>query len=193
MGTALSRDCKGSEEASGARQISCGIDFIGGNEYIGDYYGVGNDVIHGHWDTGFGTLSQIKISKVDGSAFDLNYFILTSNTVSGGGPADASERVYIHASADGVTSSYSMLLPSEDWGFPATSIFLSAAFDNIKAFWFVAETPVACFGMDSFFLDEAPPEPDPSEIPEPGTWALFGLGALCIFGCRKIRPDRPAC
>ncbi len=59
------------------------IDFVGGPGTIGDYYnnspaggigGYGNSVIHAHPDTGV----EIVFSKVDGSAFDLNYVDITS-------------------------------------------------------------------------------------------------------------------
>lgn len=153
------------------------FDFIGNSSafasHIGNYYGVGNDVLHGHWATGnFGELTQIKVTKLDNMAFDLNYFVLTSNTDTGGSPASGNERAFIHASTDGVTSIYSQLLPSEDWGFPGTQIFLGPNFDNVQAVWFVVDSPVDCFGMDNFFINE----PAPSQVPEPGTFALLGLG-----------------
>lgn len=139
---------------------------------IGNYYGGGNDVIHGHWATGdFGGLTQIKVTKTDGAAFDLNYFVLTSNTDTGGSAASGNERAFIHASIDGVSESYSQLLPPEDWGFPASQIFLGAQFDGIKAFWFTAENAVDCFGMDNFFINEPAPG-----IPEPTSLALLALG-----------------
>jgi hypothetical protein len=156
------------------------LDFIGNSgsvpfsAHIGNYYGAAlNDVIHGHWNTGdFGDLTMIKVTKIDGSAFDLNYFILTSNTDTGGAPASGLEQAFIHASLDGSTSSFSQQLPVEDWGFPATQIFLGTDFDGIKAFWFTVNNAVDCFGMDEFFIDEeAPPA-----TPEPATFALLGLG-----------------
>lgn len=171
------------------------LDFIssgaGGFESnIGDYYRAGNDVIHGHWATGhFGGLTQIKVTKLDSAAFDLNYFVLTSNTDLGGGWASGNERAYIHASLDGVTSSYSQLLPVDNWGFPATQIFLGSQFDNIKAFWFTVENAVDCFGMDNFFINEPAP-PDPSTVPEPSSLiGLLGLGILGIVSTveRKLK------
>ena len=157
------------------------LDFIsrGGGSFeslIGDYYRSGNDVIHGHWAIGgLGGLTQIKVTKLDNTAFDLNYFVLTSNTAIGGGRALGNEKALIHASIDGITSSYSQLLPSENWGLPGTQIFLGSQFDNIKAFWFTAENDIDCFGMDSFFIDEPPP----TSVPEPtSTLTLLTLGSL---------------
>jgi hypothetical protein len=160
------------------------LDFIGGNQYIGNYYSAGNDVIHGHWSG----MTQILVTKEDGASFDLNYFVLTSNTFSGGGAATGGEQVYIHASQDGLTSSFSQLLPPEDWGFPATQIYLGSEFDNVKAFWFTAENEVFCFGMDSFYINEAGPPSD--TVPEPGTFALLGLGLVGVLGYRKYRSAR---
>jgi PEP-CTERM motif len=164
------------------------LDFIGNtttfSSNIGNYYSAGNDVIHGHWNTGdFGTLTMIKVTKEDGSAFDLNYFVLTSNTDTGGSVASGNERVRIFASTDGVNPSASMLLPPENWGFPAAQINLGSDFDQIKAFWFVAENAVDCFGMDNFFIDE--PAPNERAVPEPATLALLGLGLAGVAVARR--------
>lgn len=172
------------------------LDFIssGGGGFesnIGDYYRAGNDVIHGHWATGhFGGLTQIKVTKLDNAAFDLNYFVLTSNTDMGGGAASGNEKAYIHASFDGITSSYSQLLPVDNWGFPATQIFLNSNFDNIKAFWFTVGNAVDCFGMDNFFINEPPPPCDIpgtcNKVPEPtANFGLLAFGSLGAIYARK--------
>jgi hypothetical protein len=165
------------------------LDFIPstGNTFesiIGDYYTAGNDVIHGHWATGdFGGLTQIKVTKSDNTAFDLNYFVLTSNTDTGGSLASGLEQARIHASIDGINESFSQLLPSEDWGFPATQIFLGSQFDGIKAFWFTADNAIDCFGMDNFFIDE-----EFSTVPEPAS--LLGLLGVGVFGATIKRKKK---
>ena len=166
------------------------FDFIGPagdpfSYHVGDYYSVGNDVIHGHWAAGpFGDMDSIRVEKTDGTAFDLNYFKITSNTASGGGPASGSEEVYINALADGVAVSATMLLPPDDWGFagPNSEIYLGSDFDGIKAFTFTFGSGAVGFGLDDFFIDEEPPP----AVPEPSSIVLFGFGLAGLgLGFRK--------
>jgi len=165
------------------------FDFIGpsGNPFsynVGNYYGAGNDVIHGHWANGpFGDMESILVNKIDNTAFDLNYFKITSNTDCGGCAASGLEEVYINALADGVNISYSMLLPSDDWGFagPNSGIFLGSEFDNILAFSFTYGSAAVGFGLDEFFIDEQGPSP----VPVPAAIWLFGSGLITLFGIRR--------
>lgn len=160
------------------------VEFIGGTSYVGNYYGAGNDVLHTHWDAGdFGTVTQVKITKIDGSAFDMNYFVLVSNTETGGAAASGNEQAFIHASQDGVTASHSQMLPSEDWGFPSTQVFLGAQFDGVKAVWFDVANAVDCFGMDNFYIDEAAP----GTVSLPSSIALAGLGLFGLAGIQRRR------
>lgn len=165
------------------------FDFTGpsGNPFsynVGDYYGVENDVIHGHWGDGpFGDMESIFVDKTDGSSFDLNYFKITTNTDCGGCAASGNEEVYINALMDGTTISYSMLLPSDDWGFagPNSEIFLGAEFDNIKAFSITYGSGAVGFGMDEFYIDEE------FSVPEPAFIGLLfiGLAGLSINRRKK--------
>ena len=153
------------------------LDFIGGYGIIGDYYSASNDVIHGHWGTGnYGTLTSIVVTKLDGTPFDLNYFILTSNTDTGGGADSGTEQTWINAS-----NGYSQLLPTDDWGFAGTNpqIFLGSQFDNITWFSFTVTNRVDCFGMDNFYIDEPAPG-----VPAPGSLLLASMG---LAGLAKIR------
>lgn len=143
------------------------------SSYIGDYYHVGNDVIHGHWMNGSGSptdLTMIEITRVGGGAFDLNYFVLTSNSHYGPeGTATGTEQTWIKAS-----NGFAQLLPSETWGFSSTAIYLGSAFDAVTSVQFYTTNGVECFGMDLFYIDEPPPT---ASVPDSAsTLALLGLG-----------------
>lgn len=165
------------------------LDFLGPNTggfatHIGNYYGVGKDVIHAHWATGnFGGVDEIRITKVGGGTFDLNYFILTSNTDTGGGRASGNEQAWVEGFNGGVSTGAAVLLPPEDWGFPATQIFLGSNFDNVDTVKFYVTNKVDCFGMDEFYIDEAPPP----RIPEPATLGLAGLALAGLAAARRRR------
>jgi len=170
------------------------FDFIGGYGTVGNYYAIGsrpdgssinNDVVHSHWSG----LSSMTITALDGSAFDLNYIDLTSNTVVGGGQSNGTERSYIKTN-----TGYSMLLPSSDWGFDydyfgatgdgVARLYLDSNFDNVSSVTFTSDNAY-CFGMDNFYINE----PAPS-VPEPGSLALLGLG---MTGLAFIRRRKATC
>ena len=151
---------------------------------IGDYYGASNDVIHAHWSTGsFGGVTAIEITQIGGGTFDLNYFILTSNTATGGAAASGTEQAYIEGFVSNVSTGAAVLLPPDNWGFPATQIYLGSAFDTVDMVRFYVTNRVDCFGMDEFYINEAAPPP----VPEPTTMLLFGTGlaGLAAVGRRK--------
>ena len=149
---------------------------------VGNYYGAGNDVIHAHWATGnFGGITAIEITKIGGGTFDLNYFILTSNTDTGGAAASGLEQAWIEGFSSNVSTGAAVLLPPEDWGFPATQIFLGSAFDSVDLVRFYVTNAVDCFGMDEFFIDEPPPPP---VVPVPAAVWLLG-SALGLMGAMR--------
>lgn len=167
------------------------LDFIpnagssGFSTQVGNYYGALNDVIHSHWDTGdFGDVMSIEITKIGGGTFDLNYFLLTSNTDTGGSLASGFEQAYIEGFNSNVSTGAALLLPPEDWGFPAVPIVLGSAFNVVDKVVFTVTNPVDCFGMDEFFIDE--PGPD---IPEPASLALLlgSIGLVFVFYHQRKR------
>ena len=147
-----------------------------GNGHAGDYYAVQNDVLHSDWSADAeGDIPAIYGYKQFAVEFDLNGFRLTTNSARNYGNAIGTERVFLHASLDGATSSYRMLMPVEDWGFPGSLIPLGAEFKGIKAFWFTADAGVG-FGIDDVYIDEAVP----GTVPEPGTLALAALALAAL-------------
>lgn len=132
-----------------------------------------------------GDMESIRVEKIDSTAFDLNYFKITSNTDNPGlGPPIGTVEIYINALADGSTVSYSMLLPSDDWGFAGSNpeIYLGTEFDGIKAFTFTYGSGAVGFGLDEFYIDEAAPV----IVPEPSTTLLVGFGLAAISATRRL-------
>ncbi len=156
------------------------LDYIGGSGFssnVGNYYNTGNDVIHGHWGMG---ITSIDIYKDGGGTFDLNYFVLTSNTSSGGGHASGVEQVTIEGFLNGVSTGTAILLPPEDWGFPAIDVFMNSNFDLVDRVKIVGSNSF-CYGMDEFYIDQAAP------VPEPTAGALLALGLGGLIAMRRTR------
>jgi hypothetical protein len=79
-----------------------------------------------------------------------------------------------------------VLLPPEDWGFPAAKIFLGSAYDLVDLVVFNVINPVDCFGMDKFYIDE----PAPGVAPEPSSIAVWSLLASIGVGGSWYRRRR---
>jgi hypothetical protein len=147
--------------------------------FFGNYYGGSNNVIHAHWALGgIGNVTEIKVTKIGGGTFDLNYFILASNTDTGGGVANGTELAWIKNN-----NGFDQLLPIENWGLlTTTQIFLDSNWDAISSFSFYVTSDVDCFGMDEFYIDEAAPP----RVPDTGaTLSLLGLAMVGLVAARR--------
>lgn len=162
---------------------------------IGDYYNTGNDVVHWHWADGpFGEVSEVKVSKEDGTTFDLGGFRVSTNTSNGGGVSTGSERVSVNTSK---ASSIFNITP-DNWGLgsgPDPLITIDAGntlFTDISWFSFTNDefSTAVGMGLDNFFIDE-PGDPngsDPtSSVPAPFSLSLLGLGLVGLGFSRRKR------
>lgn len=162
---------------------------------VGDYYNTGNDVFHAHWDSGsFGEVSEIRVTKIDGSTFDLGGFRVSTNTAVGGGFSDGNELTWVNSSK----ASNIFSVTPDNWGLGSgTDPLISIAssndlFDDISWFSFTNDplSSAVGLGLDNFFLDE-PGDPDgvdptnPTPVPEPSGLALLGLGLIGLSIARK--------
>lgn len=161
----------------------------GGTISIGNYYNGGNAVLHGHW----ANMDKVIFESVDGKAFDLNYYKLASNPSPGQGGASGDAVVSIVASVDGVTESFRSVLPAEDWGDEfggdksVREVYLGPEFDGIKAFWFEADkSQFKCFGMDTFYINKAPPPPSTDDP------VIIGSGTVEEAVSESSPPQVPA-
>ena len=164
---------------------------------VGDYYGTGNDVFHAHWSengsqsTSYGEVDEIRVSKIDGSTFDLGGFRVSTNTAHGGGSSDGSELTWINSSKGSEIFS----ITPDNWGLGSgvdpliTIASNNTLLDDILWFSFTndALSSAVGLGLDNFFLDEAgdPNGTDPTLTPIPAAVWLFGSGLIGLIGMRK--------
>lgn len=167
---------------------------------VGNYYGAGDDVIHGHWTA----ISAIEIGREGNTPFDLQFFHMTSNTEVGGGPASGDEIIAIQGWLDGIAVTEEYQLPSDDWGGDYQDVFLPDSFGNVdkvvirdlsqweNGVYTQAEWSAFCFGMDNFVFDEVVPQDliignstALKPIPEVSSALFGGLGLLLLLNRKR--------
>lgn len=164
------------------------FEYVGGTGgSLGDYYfnndgnRIGNAVIHAHFGTG--EMTGIEIYKQDGGTFDFNYLLLTSNTLEPGEPATGFEDVHISGWLNGSQVGIDVIAPPEDFNFPATALYFGSDFDLVDKITITStHTSFSCYGMDSFYIDQAAPM-----VPEPTGVSLAALGVVAFLLRRKRR------
>lgn len=159
------------------------FEYVGGTGgSLGNYYGEGNAVIHAHFGTG--EMNGIEIYKQGGGTFDFNYLLLTSNTLDPGDAATGFEDVHIRGWFNGSQVGIDVIAPPEDFNFPATAVYFGSDFDMVDRVTITStHTSASCYGMDSFYIDQAAPA-----IPEPTAVSLVTLG-VGVFLLRRKRRD----
>lgn len=172
---------------------------------VGDYYGVQDSVIHGHWTE----LNSIQIERENNVAFDLQYFQITSNTSVGGGAATDTENIAIQGFLNGQPVTQLLGLPSVDWGAnEIQDVFLPDSFNNVDKVLITdrgtlgvhtggSDCPTCnsafCFGMDNFVFDEVVPEAliqgnstTLTTVPEMSVGLMGSLSILLLLQRRKF-------
>lgn len=172
---------------------------------VGDYYGVQDSVIHGHWTE----LDSIQIERENNVPFDLQYFQITSNTSVGGGAATDTENIAIQGFLNGQPVTQLLGLPSVDWGAnEIQDVFLPDSFNNVDRVLITdlgtlgvhtggSDCPTCnsafCFGMDNFVFDEVVPEEliqgnstTLTNIPEMSVGLMGSLSILLLLQRRKF-------
>lgn len=154
---------------------------------IQQYYDEPNNILQINWTGG---KHSIDILNVNGSIFDLNFFLLTSIATDSKGTAGGREHLYVQGYRYGQAVTAPYLLPTNSNGIITTdNILLSNEFDNIDLFRIFGEGAFN-FGIDAFYINEAAPNVEgvvigQPAIPEPGVTTLLPLGLAALLLIRR--------